>query len=68
MESWIGDHPETQERLGGRDWIRRAPSLLQPTTGDEVRGNTASDAGCGCHWMRSAAPDFEGMLHYTLER
>jgi hypothetical protein len=34
--SWFD--PETQDRLGGRDWIRRAPFLLKLTIGDEFRG------------------------------
>ena len=37
IEPWFDD-PETQDRLGGRDWIRRAPSLLKLTIGDEFRG------------------------------
>ena len=37
IEPWFDD-PETQDRLGGRDWIRRAPSLLKLTIRDEFRG------------------------------
>lgn len=37
IEPWFDD-PETQLRLGGRDWIRREPPLLGLTVGDEFRG------------------------------
>ena len=37
VEPWFDD-AETQKRLGGRDWIRRMPSLLGLTIGDEFRG------------------------------
>jgi GNAT superfamily N-acetyltransferase len=37
IEHWFDD-PETQARLGDRDWIRRAPSLLDLTIRDEFRG------------------------------
>ena len=37
IEPWFDD-AETQDRLGGRDWIRRMPSLLELTIGDEFRG------------------------------
>lgn len=37
IESWFDD-AETQKRLGGREWIRRMPSLLALTIGDEFRG------------------------------
>ena len=37
IEPWFDDL-ETQRRLGGRDWIRREPSLLGLTIGDEFRG------------------------------
>jgi RimJ/RimL family protein N-acetyltransferase len=38
---WFGD-PETQLRLGGRDWIARAPSLLSLPTGVEFRGKVVT--------------------------
>jgi RimJ/RimL family protein N-acetyltransferase len=41
IEPWFDD-PETQRWLGGRDWIRRAPSLLQLTIGDEYRGKVVT--------------------------
>jgi hypothetical protein len=41
IEAWFDD-AETQRWLGGRDWIRRAPSLLTPTIGDEFRGKTVT--------------------------
>ena len=41
IERWFDD-PETQQRLGGRDWIRRAPTLLQLTPGDEYRGKVVT--------------------------
>lgn len=41
IERWFDD-PETQQRLGGRDWIRRAPTLLQLTVGDEYRGKAVT--------------------------
>lgn len=37
IEQWFDD-AETQRRLGGRAWIRRMPSLLHSTVGDEFRG------------------------------
>lgn len=41
IEPWFDD-PETQNRLGSRDWIRRAPALLELTIGDEFRGKTVT--------------------------
>lgn len=37
IEPWFDD-TETKRWLGGRDWIRREPSLLTATIGDEFRG------------------------------
>lgn len=37
IEPWFDD-PETQSRLGGRNWIRREPLLLGLTVSDEFRG------------------------------
>jgi GNAT superfamily N-acetyltransferase len=37
IEAWFDD-PETRTRLGGRGWIRRAPSFLTITIGEEFRG------------------------------
>jgi RimJ/RimL family protein N-acetyltransferase len=42
LEPWFDDL-ETQRRLGGRDWIRREPSLLGLTVGDEFRGKNVID-------------------------
>jgi RimJ/RimL family protein N-acetyltransferase len=42
LEPWFDDL-ETQRRLGGRDWIRREPSLLGLTVGDEFRGRNVID-------------------------
>ena len=41
IERWFDD-PETQQRLGGRDWIRGAPTLLQLTLADEYRGKVVT--------------------------
>lgn len=41
IEPWFDD-PETQRFLGGRDWIRRAPSLPELTIGDEYRGKVVT--------------------------
>jgi GNAT superfamily N-acetyltransferase len=41
IERWFDD-AETQDRLGGRDWIRRMPSLLAATIGDEYRGKVVT--------------------------
>jgi RimJ/RimL family protein N-acetyltransferase len=41
IEPWFDDL-ETQRRLGGRDWIRREPSLLGLTVGDEFRGKNVT--------------------------
>jgi RimJ/RimL family protein N-acetyltransferase len=41
IERWFDD-AETQRRLGGRDWIRRMPSLLAATIGDEYRGKVVT--------------------------
>lgn len=41
IESWF-DNPESQDRLGGRDWIRREPSLLELTIGEEFRGKVVT--------------------------
>jgi RimJ/RimL family protein N-acetyltransferase len=41
IEPWFDD-PDTQRFLGGRDWIRRAPSLLELTIGDEYRGKVVT--------------------------
>lgn len=41
IAGWFDD-PETQLRLGGRNWIMRAPSLLSLPTGDEFRGKIAT--------------------------
>jgi RimJ/RimL family protein N-acetyltransferase len=37
LETWFDD-PETQRRLGGRPWIRRALSLLDLPIGQDFRG------------------------------
>ena len=42
LEPWFDDL-ETQRRLGGRDWIRREPSLLGLTVGGEFRGKNVID-------------------------
>ena len=41
IEPWFDDL-ETQRRLGGRDWIRREPSLLGLTVGDGFRGKNVT--------------------------
>jgi RimJ/RimL family protein N-acetyltransferase len=41
IEPWFDD-PDTQQYLGGRDWLRRAPSLLELTVGDEFRGKVVT--------------------------
>jgi RimJ/RimL family protein N-acetyltransferase len=41
IEAWFDD-AETQRWLGGREWIRRTPSLLTPTIGDQFRGKTVT--------------------------
>jgi hypothetical protein len=41
IEPWFDD-PDTQQYLGGRDWIRREPSLLELTIGDEFRGKVVT--------------------------
>jgi hypothetical protein len=41
IEPWFDD-AETQDRLGGRDWIRRMPTLLTATIGDEYRGKVVT--------------------------
>lgn len=41
IESWFDDS-DTQGWIGGRDWIRRAPSLLELTIGDEFRGKVVT--------------------------
>jgi RimJ/RimL family protein N-acetyltransferase len=41
IESWFDDL-ETQRRLGGRDWIRREPSLLGLMVGDVFRGRNVT--------------------------
>jgi RimJ/RimL family protein N-acetyltransferase len=37
VEEWFDD-PDTQRFLGGREWIRRIPALLQGSPGVEFRG------------------------------
>ena len=46
IEPWFDD-PDTQRFLGGRDWIRREPSLLDLTIGDEFRGKVVTGGECG---------------------
>jgi RimJ/RimL family protein N-acetyltransferase len=41
IDAWFDD-AETRRWLGGRDWIRRAPSLLTKTIGDEYRGKNVT--------------------------
>jgi RimJ/RimL family protein N-acetyltransferase len=41
IERWFDD-AETRRWLGGPDWIRRAPSLLTATIGEEFRGKTVT--------------------------
>lgn len=41
IERWFDDL-ETQERLGGREWIRRAPPLLSSPINEEFRGMTVT--------------------------
>jgi RimJ/RimL family protein N-acetyltransferase len=41
IERWFDDS-ETQRRLGGREWVRRAPSLLDSTIGDDFRGKVVT--------------------------
>ncbi|QDH71479.1 GNAT family N-acetyltransferase [Marilutibacter alkalisoli] len=36
-EGWFDD-PDTQRFLGGREWVRRIPALLQDSPGAEFRG------------------------------
>ncbi|WP_149194801.1 GNAT family N-acetyltransferase [Luteimonas suaedae] len=37
VEGWFDD-PDTQRFLGGREWLRRIPALLQDSPGVEFRG------------------------------
>lgn len=37
VEGWFDD-PDTQRFLGGREWVRRLPALLQDSPGVEFRG------------------------------
>src|SRR3546814_17699635 len=37
VEEWFDD-PDTQRFLGGREWVRRFPTLLQASTGLHFRG------------------------------
>ena len=37
VEEWFDD-PDTQRFLGGREWVRRIPALLQDSLGVEFRG------------------------------
>jgi RimJ/RimL family protein N-acetyltransferase len=41
IEPWFDD-PDTQRFLGGRDWIRRAPSLLELPIGEDYRGKVVT--------------------------
>src|SRR3546814_13530431 len=37
VEEWFDD-PDTQRFLGGREWVRRIPTLLQDSAGGQCRG------------------------------
>src|SRR3546814_13580736 len=37
VEEWFDD-PDTQRFLGGREWVRRIPTLLQDSPGVQFRG------------------------------
>jgi len=50
VEGWFDD-PDTRRFLGGREWVRRIPALLQDSPGVEFRGRRVL---ARCAWIAYA--------------